>query len=87
MQQYVVCVRACVRRAFSLNKLHLLTTEITGDNNDSGGTCIICIIIPIAILLAIILAIVVSVAVYAYYRWRSAPATDIKKKEADGING
>lgn len=64
-----------------------VVTGITGGNNDDGGVCIICIVIPIAIILAIILAVAVAVAVYAYYRWRNAPKTDVKEKGADGING
>ena len=65
-------------------------TESTGDgggNGPCGKDNIICIIIPIAILLAIILAVAVAAAVYAYYRWKQAPATKLKGKDPEGING
>jgi hypothetical protein len=58
-----------------------------GGNGPCGKDNIICIIIPIAILLAIILAVAVAAAVYAYYRWKQAPATKLKGKDPEGING
>jgi hypothetical protein len=58
-----------------------------GGNGPCGKDNIICIIIPIAILLAIILAVAVAAAVYAYYRWKHAPSTKLKEKDAEGING
>ena len=74
------------RGRYSLILSSFLPTEISGGGSDDG-ICVICIVIPIAIILAIILAVAVAIAVYAYYRWKHAPPTNLKEKDAEGING
>ncbi|CAI8036479.1 hypothetical protein GBAR_LOCUS20441 [Geodia barretti] len=69
------------------NSCRKKSTGSGGGNGPCGKDNIICIIIPIAILLAIILAVAVAAAVYAYYRWKQAPATKLKGKDPEGING
>ena len=65
----------------------LSITEISGGSGGGNGICLVCIVVPIAVLLAIILAVIVAVALYAFYRWKNAPPTNLKEKDAEGING
>ena len=67
--------------------LSLSITEISGGSGGGNGICLVCIVVPIAVLLAIILAVIVAVALYAFYRWKNAPPTNLKEKDAEGING
>ena len=54
----------------------------------SGGssTCIPCIVVPLAVILAA-LAVAAVIAAFVYYRWKKAPSTKLKEKDAEGING